>query len=1306
MTESKRPKTKSKTRWFLKVLFRTACVLVFLGVFIGVAALLTIDLWIVPLGAWYAGVEVDGEPGVMVSISNREIFLTDLRVNTPSGRFEAKSCGMRLDGVKLDGVALKELYVSHVHAEGFRATIVFSESEDAPDEDDIVTGEEFRTLSRTIWQRASDLVVRMADLTLLDAEVCWWSGAAQSVVSIPDLDAVFEDGRLTHPQMVCGLKYRLREPLRSIECGFRLNASSASHLLRDQEDGVIVSAAGNTPLVVDLPDSHLEFPALESTDMIVQYDPESGSVRFGGQWTSPDRWEYTPLNLSLDDALLEVYGTLALEGEKLRLWFESDAHGSDLFCRGYTIPGGVTAEVDCNVDFDLASGGVTLDSLSGYLEREDGGRIDLETSGVFEFVRHEDATYTLDPQAAKLSLSTATPIDLTPFDPVLPFDAAGRELNADYYIELDPEKVCLRGGTGACVRNRGTGNNEFDIDAEFETEGVNRISSFHVSRCGMSFYDGAESICRAQLTGEYNIRTASLKGGLSYYPYRMIKTFGSREVADLCEFLDDANLREAEHAASAELDFDLVGMTAKLHKESHLSHLSLTGADGKNLELDAVGDADFRLAPDDRGWQLEFSLELNAGNDFHAVLDSSGGSDTAFSGRMEISRLGDSLARQLEYKFFPGRDDLPVMRFLNASASTDFRYDPSSSRIVLSGVDAVMDGGNGQIEVHSRTEFAWEDGAFSRGPVDFKLKMTSLPVSFWGPLLDNDSEILPVGGVLSSELDISIGMDGVVIGGEGKLVGTDMTVLIDGKPREMARLGANGSFLLNREKQFLILPEVNVDIQDRKARPTLFASGSGTVDLADGNRVRMKFPEVRFGPEVLYLIGYGVQRSFYFEDLDAAGAIEFKADGNFREMSWDGDLKVNRLRLQSDAPDEYRFPELSGRIDGGLLWTDDELFGDANIRLADAEGEEHVSGRYLYRHGADDPPKFISSSLDLPFAVSYFRYNHNTDPEMEANAISLFDKTVELDLHGVYSRNHALVFSVSGLMALQDGDDPAILVPQAEFTGDVFGNASAEIHVKDGSWPFDVKADLKDIKFDKVFMAFLATDDSPEIPHGLHGSVKRLQADVHGEGFTTEALTKNLRMDCKAELEDVSLKSSLRDRSVFLNILLTPLISVPRLIDYVPGEMVRRALRLATAGAVMDMISGEAPMEFNSGTLEMSLRRGTVDLKMLSLEGELLEEYTARGTIDLAGDGEADLETNTRFAFFHWPFYLTGNILDPKVSYGKSISHFFTDNAKYLLVLFPNMILSAFTDDDAEEIDRLESEQESKNEAEASSGTE
>ena len=1302
MTEQKRPKKQSKISRFLKSGLWSAGILVLLIAILCAAALFTIDRWIVPFCAWYTGVEVEGEPGVMVSILNREIFLTDLHVKGASWMFDAESCGLRLDGVELEGGELKELRVSRVHAEGVRSVLDFGWLADVPSEQktEPFSGEKVRLFTRTLWNKASHPVVRMMNLKLRDAEICWNSGASQSVVSVSDLLASFEDGCLTRPRLECGVKCRLSEPLRSIGCSVRLSAFSVP-----DGDGIIVSAKGIAPLIIDLPDSQLEFPAMESTDMVLQYDNESGAVRFGGEWTSPERWEYAPLNLSMDDALLDVGGTLALEGEKLRIQLNSDMHGSDLICRGNLIPGDVTAEMKCNVDFDLVSGGVTVDALSGALDGPEGGRIKLETSGVFDFVRHEDATYTLEPHAARLSLSTGKPIDLTPFDPVLPFAASGRELTADYYIELDPDKICLRGAADAVVLDRRTMHREFDVAAEFETEGVNRISSFQVTRCGMAFYDGADRICSALFTGKYNIRTASLQGSLNYFPYRMVETFGSRGLANLCAFLDDANLREAEHMASAELDLDLVGMTAKLHKESHLTHLALTGSDGKNLELEAIGDADFRLAPDDRGWQLECALDLNAGSDFHAVLNASGGSETEIAGHVEIDRLGDSLARQLEYKFFSGREDLPVLHFLNATSSADFRYDLDSSRIVLTGAKAALDNGDGQVEIRCKSELAWDGAVFSRTPLDFNLKMNSLPVSFWEPLLGGDS-FRPVGGVMASELDISVSGDGSVVGGEGKFVGTDLTVLLNGKPRELARLGANGSFQLDREKRFLVLPEVNVDIQDRKARPTLFARGSGTVDLADESRTRMKFPEVRFGPEVLYLIGYGVQRSFYFEDLDAAGEIEFNANHYFEEMSWEGSLAVNRLRLQSDEPDEYRFPELSGRVDGGLLWADHEMFGDVSLRLADAAGEEHVSGQYRYRRGEDAPPKFISNALDLPFAISYFRYNHNTDPGVEKSAISLFNKTLELDLHGIYSRNHALVISAAGLMKLRGGDDSAIHVPHAELSGDVSGSISAEILVKDGTWPFETVTDLKDIPFDKVFMAFLATDDSTEIPHGLRGFVKHLHANVHGEGFTTESLARNMQADCKVELENVSLKSSLRDRSVFLNILLTPLISVPRLIDYVPGDMVRRALRLATAGAVMDMISGEAPMEFNSGTMEISLRKGTVELKSLFLEGDLLEEYTAHGTIDLAGEGEADLETNTKFAFFHWPFFLTGNILDPKVSYGKSISHFFTDNAKYLLVLFPNMILSAFTDDDADEIDRMESENQARNEDADAPGTE
>ena len=1293
MNEPKQSKPRSRPRRVLKAVFRTAAVLVFLFAFALIAAVLTVDRWIVPVGAWFAGVEVVGEPGVMISFSNREIILSGLKLKCAAGEFEARSCGLRLDDFELDGRNLKEIQVSRVHAEGVRATLDFTRYADlrtepsAGQEDGAISGEKVRLYSKMIRDKASKPVVRIADLTLLDAEIGWQSGAVRSLISVSDLNASFDDGLLTRPQMICGAKYRLNDPQRLLECGARIKVSSSRG-----GESIIVSAAAKEPLVIEIPDSHLEFPASESTEMVMQYEPETNALRFGGEWTNSDHWEYKPWDLSLERTLLEVFGTFSLDGEKLHVRFGANALGSGIVCRDTELPGDAVLEAKGNVVFDLATGGVMLDSVSGHLIDPNGGRLNIETSGVFEFLRHEDATYTLDPHPAKLTVSTVKPVDLTPFDPVLPFDSADRELVFNYNIELDPEKVCLLGKANGELRARKTGRRVFDADAVFETDGITRIGSFHVSRCDLAFYDDEERICDARLAGEYNVRTLSLTGDLNYFPYRMIEAYGDPSLAELCSFLDDANLRGARHDATASLDIDLINMTAKLHKVSHLSHLALTGNGGGNLILDAVGDADFRLGQDEQGWQLDCALDLKAGEDFHALLNASGSSTTAISGSIHADKISDTLARQLEKKFFSDRDDLPVLRFLNASASADFRCEPASSSIALTRLDAEIDNGDGRLSLESESDLTWRDGAFTLLPLDLKLKTAGLPVSFWDPLFGDDDDFRFAGGAVSSEFLISVSVDGTVIGGEGKLVGNDLTILLNGKPREAARLGWNGTFQYEREKKLLVLPEVNVDIQDRKARQTMFARGGGMVDLTNENRVRMKFPEVRFGPEALYLIGYGVERSFYFDDLDTVGEIEFHADHDFDEMSWTGGLRINRLRLQSDEPEKYMFPELSGRIDGELFWADDEMFGDVAIRLVDAENEEHISGRYLYRRGVDSLPKFISSSLDLPFSMSYFRYNHNTDPGVDNTAISLVDKTFELDLHGIYSRNHALIFSGAGLLELQSGDDPAILVPHAQFSGDVSGVASAEIHLKDGSWPFVVEADLHNIPFDKSFTAFLATDDSPEIPHRLRGFVKNLKAVMRGEGFTTEALAKNFQADCTAELENVSLRTYLRDRSIFLNILLLPLVSVPHLIDYVPFEVLRRALRVATGGAIMDMISGEAPVEFMRGTMEMSVHQGVMDLKTLDLEGELIEEYHASGSIDFAGDGEAELETRARFAFFYWPFYLTGNILDPQVSYGKSISHFFTDNGKYLLSLFPNLIISAFTQENADEIDRMESE--------------
>ena len=1251
-------------------------------------AVLTADLWIVPVGAWYAGVEVEGTPGVSLSLSNRELLLTDLKLRTEAGVFEARSCGLRFEDMTVDGGEVRELHVSGVHAEGLRATLELAKTAEAVElelADGAVSAEFVRAAAGKLWKTASKPVLRIHDLTLQDAEAEWKTGTQQTTVSVQSLKSTFEDGSLTRPNLTGTLHFLIRDPQRSVDFGLGLRATSPG-------DGgsLLLTAEGDGPLVIDMPDSHLEFPALDSTGMLLQYEPELEVIRFGGEWTTSDRWDYESLALSLDNPLLEIFGTLGLKDEKLSLKFTASAQANDLICRGETIPGDIVLEAKCDAVFDLVSGGVAIDALSGRLSGPGGGRIGLDTTGIFEFVRHEDGSYSVSPDDARLTIATTKPLDLTPFDPVLPFDSVDKIVSGAYFLEVKQGRESLTGGADVVVRDRKTRKRVFDAEASFETDGITHITAFNVTHCGVRFNDGDDVICRGELAGEYNIRSASLKGDVFYYPYRMFSVFGDRALADLCVFLDDANLRETEHSAEVWLNLDLVNMTAKLHKVSHLSHLALTGTGGSELVLDAVGNADFRLAPDRQGWMLDSELELTAGDEFHAVLTASGGSESHVTGEFRIDRMSDGLARQLERKFASG-EVLPVLRFVNASASGKFDCDPDEATLSLSELAAELDNGSGRVSVSSAKGMTWsEDGGFPREPVEFKIRMSELPASFWDPLLDDNEDFGLSGGVVTAECDMRISDEGNAIGGDLMMVGTDMSLLLDGHPHEMARLGVNAAFRFDREKAFLVLPEVNFDIHDRKARQTLFARGAGTADLAAEDRVRMHFPEVRMGPEVLYLIGYGVQRSFYFEDLDAAGRIEFRADRHFREMSWDGELKINRMRLQSDDPEEYEFPVLGGQIDGELMWADGEMYGDASIRLGDEDGEDHISGRYLYQRGAGAAPKFISSSLDLPFAVSYFRYNHNTDPGMETPPFSLCDKIFDLNLNGIYSRSHALIFSVSGPLELRGGDEQVILAPRMVFSGDVLGTGSARVHVTDGPWPFEAEADLENIPFDKSFTAFLATDDSPEIPHGLHGIVNRLQASVRGEGFTSEALATRFQADCKAEVEDVSLRSSLRDRSLFLNILLMPLLSVPRLIDYVPGEMLRRLLRLVTAGSLMDMISGDEPIEFKRGTADLSVRRGVMELHELALEGDPLEHYTATGTIDLAGDGGADLETSTRFALFYWPVYLTGNLFDPKVSYGKSITHFFADNTKYLLVLFPDMIISAFSSEDAEEIDRME----------------
>ena len=145
-------------RRLLKAFLWTTSILVLLIVFAFFVALFTVDEWIVPVGAWCAGVEVEGEPDVLVSISNREVVLSGLKARTPAGEFEANRFGFRLDGVKTDGLTVKEIHVSGVHVEGLRAELDFARYADARNGQENessgrpISGEKVRTFSHLIWE--------------------------------------------------------------------------------------------------------------------------------------------------------------------------------------------------------------------------------------------------------------------------------------------------------------------------------------------------------------------------------------------------------------------------------------------------------------------------------------------------------------------------------------------------------------------------------------------------------------------------------------------------------------------------------------------------------------------------------------------------------------------------------------------------------------------------------------------------------------------------------------------------------------------------------------------------------------------------------------------------------------------------------------------------------------------------------------------------------------------------------------------------------------------------------------------------
>ena len=85
MSEQKQKKKQSRTRRIVKAVLWTAGIFLLLIVFACLAAVLTIDRWIVPVCAWYTGIEVEGEPDVKVSLADREIVLSGLKLIIRSG---------------------------------------------------------------------------------------------------------------------------------------------------------------------------------------------------------------------------------------------------------------------------------------------------------------------------------------------------------------------------------------------------------------------------------------------------------------------------------------------------------------------------------------------------------------------------------------------------------------------------------------------------------------------------------------------------------------------------------------------------------------------------------------------------------------------------------------------------------------------------------------------------------------------------------------------------------------------------------------------------------------------------------------------------------------------------------------------------------------------------------------------------------------------------------------------------------------------------------------------------------------------
>ncbi len=158
---------------------------------------------------------------------------------------------------------------------------------------------------------------------------------------------------------------------------------------------------------------------------------------------------------------------------------------------------------------------------------------------------------------------------------------------------------------------------------------------------------------------------------------------------------------------------------------------------------------------------------------------------------------------------------------------------------------------------------------------------------------------------------------------------------------------------------------------------------------------------------------------------------------------------------------------------------------------------------------------------------------------------------------------------------------------------------------------------------------------------------------------------KNISGILKARFTDLSIPTNLREKSMTINLILTPLETVSTIGKYIPSEYIPKELDSA-ASAFSDFFKGIDNFEFKEGAIDAVADSGVIRIEKCIFTGELIKFLLLKGNMQ-SSDGALDISSETSIGKLVVPLKIKGTLSNPVPNYTMLLPEFLSINTANLL---------------------------------------